>query len=139
MNDETLPSELLTRLEDELRAKSAELVDPQEGECLLCFVARAVHELGCDCTLRWAQRFRDLRVPTATGLERRLGAVGGFCDCELFLNGYVLARELCERDVDTDELRAPARLPYCASVRRTSTQPCRNWERRRRDGGQGWW
>jgi hypothetical protein len=108
-------------------------LDPQEGECVLCFVARAVDDLGCDGSLRWSRRFRDLRVPSATGLEHRLAAVGGSCDCEVFGDGYRLARRLCERDVDTDELRAPARLPCCAGVRRTSSRPCDNWVRRGRE------
>ncbi len=70
--------------------------EPGEHECLACYVARMLSAHGCDTTLRWAQRFRDVRVPAATGLERRLGQVGGFCDCEIFLNGYQLVRELME-------------------------------------------
>ena len=122
--------DVITTLENELREVSSALVDPREGECLVCFVARAVDELGCDSTLRWALRFRDLRVPEATGLERRLGEVGGFCDCEVLVNGWVLVRELWERDVHTDELHEPVRHPPCAEVRRTSAKPCRNWVRR---------
>ncbi|HEY0949271.1 DUF2695 domain-containing protein [Nocardioides sp.] len=106
--------------------------EPAPTECLACFVARMLRDFGCDTTLRWAQRFRDLRSPTATGLERRLGNVGGFCDCEIFLNGYRLRRELLVRDLATDELEAPVDPPPCAGVRRTSTRPCANWERRSR-------
>jgi hypothetical protein len=106
--------------------------EPAPTECLACFVARMLDDFGCDTTLRWAQRFRDRRSRTATGLERRLGDVGGFCDCEIFLNGYTLCRELLVRDLATDELEAPPELPVCAGVRRTSTRPCANWERRRR-------
>ena len=106
--------------------------EPGEHECLACYVARMLTAHGCDTTLRWAQRFRDVRVPAATGLERRLGSVGGFCDCEIFLNGYGLVRELLVRDVHTDELEPPALPPPCAGVRRTSAKPCINWERRRR-------
>ena len=108
--------------------------EPGEHECLACYVARMLTAHGCDTTLRWSQRFRDVRVPAATGLERRLGQVGGFCDCEVFLNGYGLVRELMVRDIDTDELEPPALPPLCAGVRRTSTKPCLNWERQRR----GW-
>ena len=106
--------------------------EPGEQECLACYVARMLTAHGCDTTLRWAQRFRDVRVPAATGLERRLGSVGGFCDCEIFMNGYGLVRELLVRDIDTDELEPPALPPLCAGVRRTSAKPCINWERRRR-------
>ncbi|MBI2244145.1 MAG: DUF2695 domain-containing protein [Nocardioides sp.] len=102
---------------------------PAPHECLACFVARMLPDFGCDTTLRWAQRFRDLRSPTATGLERRLGGVGGFCDCEIFLNGYRLARHLLVRDLATDELMAPDEDPACSGVRSTSTRPCVNWER----------
>ncbi len=102
---------------------------PGEHECLACYVARMLDAHGCDTSLRWAQRFRELRVPAATGLERRLGSMGGFCDCEIFLNGYTLVRALWVRDVHTDELDAPAELPDCAGVRRSSSRPCANWER----------
>lgn len=105
---------------------------PGEHECVACYVARMLTAHGCDTTLRWARRFRDLRSPTATALEHRLGSVGGFCDCEIFLNGYRLVRELLVRDVHTGELEAPPLPPLCAGVRRTSTKPCINWERRRR-------
>src|SRR3954447_4177017 len=85
--------------------------EPGAHECLACFVARMIDEFGCDTTLRWAQRFRDVRSPTASGLERRLGEVGGFCDCEIFLNGYRMARRLMVRDLRTDELLPPDELP----------------------------
>lgn len=106
--------------------------EPGEHECLACYVARMLTAHGCDTTLRWAKRFRDLRVPTATALERRLGSVGGYCDCEILLNGYGLVRELLVRDIDTDELEPPAVPPVCAGVRRSSAKPCINWERRSR-------
>lgn len=103
--------------------------EPEQHECLTCYVARMLDAHGCDTTLRWAQHFRDTRVPAATGLERRLGSVGGFCDCEIFLNGYQLVRELMVRDVHTDELEPPALRPLCAGVRSTSAKPCVNWQR----------
>jgi hypothetical protein len=115
-----------------LRAIADPRSEPSAHECLACYVARMLEMHGCDTSLRWAQRFRELRSPTATGLERRLGGMGGFCDCEIFLNGYTLVRELLVRDVHTDELEPPAELPDCAGVRRTSTRPCANWERRSR-------
>lgn len=106
--------------------------EPAPRECLACYVARMITAHGCDTSLRWAQRFRELSSPTATGLERRLGNVGGFCDCEIFLNGYRLSRELLVRDLATDELTAPDEPPVCAGVGRTSTKPCANWQRRTR-------
>ena len=119
---------IIVDLEEHLRRRARELVDPRDGECLLCFVARALHELGCDNTLRWATRYRDLRAPRATALEDRLAQVGGFCDCEIFLNGYVLAG----RDPWGDEPVEPTGPPACLGVRRGSTQPCATWTRLRR-------
>ena len=123
---------MVEQLEAELRLLADTATRPRPAECLACFVARMLDEFGCDSTLRWAQRFRDARSPTATGLERRLGSMGGFCDCEIFLNGLQLARHVLVRDVHTDELEPPEELPDCAGVRRTSTRWCANWERQGR-------
>lgn len=132
---------IVDEAERELRELSRRLTTPADGECLLCFVHRAL-ELGCDNTLRWATRFRDLRAPRATGLEGRLGRVGGFCDCEIFLNGYELAPEHWLRPepevrdgiLYQDPPSYPDPLPACAGVRRGSTQGCALWVRMRR----GW-
>jgi hypothetical protein len=86
---------------------------------------------GCDTRLRWARRWRDARLPRATGLERRLEARGGFCDCEIFWNGWTLRPDLQVVDVAGD-LDWPETLPACAGVDRRSSQPCRLWEPWRR-------
>src|SRR6476659_373294 len=83
---------------------------PREGECVLCYVDRMLGQHGCDTTLRWARRWRELRVPRARGLERRLSARGGCCDCEVFLNGGSLREELQVRDAD-GELVWPSPRP----------------------------
>src|SRR5438105_4691710 len=70
------------------------LTEPRPDECVLCYVDRMLDAFGCDTTLRWARRWRDLRRPRATGLERRLESRGGFCDCEIFLNGWTLREDL---------------------------------------------
>lgn len=44
-------SPIITGLEETLRRQSVELTTPRAGECLMCFVARTVDELGCDTTL----------------------------------------------------------------------------------------
>lgn len=111
-------------------------LEPQVGECVLCFVSRAVDERGCDGTLGWAARFQEVRVPGAIALVPRLTAAGGTCDCAVLERGYRLVRECLERDVHTDELMLPAVRPTCSGVRRTSARHCRNWERRPR-GGSG--
>ncbi|WP_395656760.1 DUF2695 domain-containing protein [Nocardioides sp.] len=104
--------------------------EPGLYECIACFALRRVEAVGCDRTLRWAQWFRDVKSPTATALEARLQRIGVYCDCDLAENGYRMNRMLLVRDLRTDELHAPDELPDCAGVRRTSTRPCANWERR---------
>jgi len=135
---------------------SLALLGPEPGECLLCYVHRMLVEFGCDCRLRFAAHYRDVRAPRATGLERRLGNTGGFCDCEIFLNGYDLRSEywvpdialrqsaldqyeLYQDELDGEELAEeeqtwPMPLPHCAGVRAGSTQPCSLWYRRWRGG-----
>lgn len=137
---------IVIELEAHLRRRAQELVDPREGECLLCFLARTLHEVGCDTSLRWARRYRDLRAPRATALEQRLADVGGFCDCEVFLNGYVRASrldrwgrwrdegdEVGDGDADDDGiLLDDPRPPTCLGARRGSTKPCAVWARQPR-------
>jgi Protein of unknown function (DUF2695) len=108
------------------------LTGPRDGECLCCYVVRMLDDHGCDTTLRWATRYRDLRAPRATALEERLGRMGGFCDCEIFMNGMDLVPRL--RVGPDGEEQWPTPLPSCAGVRTGSTQGCANWTRRRRLG-----
>ena len=123
---------LVTDTERALRILSTALTDPHDGECLLCYVYRML-EFGCT-GLRWAVRYRDLRAPRATALERRLGERGGYCDCEIFLNGYEPAHELWTPSREHDE-DWPEQLPACRGVRAGSTKGCTLWVRQRR----GWW
>ncbi|MGV8909714.1 MAG: DUF2695 domain-containing protein [Propionicimonas sp.] len=125
---------------------SLALLGPEPGECLLCYVHRMLVEFGCDCRLRFAAHYRDVRAPRATGLERRLRSAGGFCDCEIFLNGYDLHPEYWVPDLaarrgevaangpdefdEDEELTGPSPLPGCTRVRAGSTQPCLLWCRR---------
>jgi hypothetical protein len=114
-----------------LELTAQELTGVREDECLYCYVARMLDEHGCDCTLRWASHYRDQRAPRATALEQRLGSMGGFCDCEIFLNAMTMAESLCTYDEETHE-RVTPREPSCRGVRRGSTKSCGVWERRRR-------
>lgn len=134
----TTPS-FLTETEDEVRRFAAELTDPREGECLLCYVYRMMDH-GCT-GLRWASRYRDLRAPRATGLERRLAQMGGYCDCEVFFNAFEFAEQFWVPETEeTDEYGVttvteptyPDPLPPCHQVRRGSTQGCALWVRQRR-------
>ena len=113
-----------TRAEWALRDVLGALTDPLPGECLFCYVYRML-EFGClPDRLTWARRWRDLRAPRATGLERRLGARGGFCDCEIFLNGWQPRALVLDENGDYSY---PQVMPRCRGVRRGSTKPCRLW------------
>ena len=113
-------------LEQHLSDLSTTLTAPEPTECLLCYVQRMLGAWGCDSTLRWARRWRDLRLPGATGLERRLESRGGFCDCEVFLNGWGLRADLLVPDADGEPTWPAGRLP-CAGVGPRSSQPCASW------------
>lgn len=124
-----------------LSEASSTLLRPRRGECLLCYVYRMFSQFDCDGTLRFARHYRDERAPLATGLERRLGQVGGYCDCEIFLNGYDLQDEywvpeqppgevVWHPDDEDLELTWPDPMVACAGVRAGSAQPCALWWRR---------
>ncbi|GAA1939812.1 DUF2695 domain-containing protein [Nocardioides hwasunensis] len=134
-------SSIDTEVESWLQGLATDLTDPRPGECLRCFVHRMLAEFGCRTTLRFATRYRDGCAPRALGLECRLGDRGGFCDCEIFVNGWEVDRRLwapevvVEHDGRTEvveEADPPASLPACGGARRGSTQPCALWRVRRR-------
>ena len=115
-----------------LVALSDELTTPRPQECLFCFVDRMLTAFGCDNTLRWVRRWRELRRPRAAGLEGRLGRSGAFCDCEVFLNGWTVRDDLLVPDAH-GEGDWPPRRPDCAGTGPRSSQPCATWVRRQRD------
>jgi hypothetical protein len=120
--------------ESYLRALGAEVAAVRPGECLYCYVIRMLDAFGCDNNLRWAARFRDLTAPRATALDDRLARMGGYCDCEIFLNGVTLRRGSGDADEGDDDDLDPSLVPPCAGVRRGSTRGCANWRRRVRWG-----
>ena len=122
-------SEISVADEVEHYLQSLHTVVPQERECLVCFLLRMLTEFGCDASFTWARRFRDLRSPTATALEKRFGQRLVLCDCLIVHKAHRPVRELMVRDLRTDELERPERMPPCSGVRRTSTRACANWER----------
>lgn len=122
-------------LEGELIELSQLLTTPKEGECLFCYVHRMLTSHGCNCKLRWAARWRDLRAPRATALERRLGSRGGYCDCEIFMNGWTASAAITTWDPETDDEIWPDPMPSCPGVRPRSTQSCSLWMRMSRRGG----
>jgi hypothetical protein len=136
---------IVSEAETFLRSWAAEATMLKENECLCCYVARMLDEFPCDGTLRHAKHYRDQRAPRATALAERLGRVGGYCDCEIFLNGYQLpsADEDGEADAEADwddnsvlyvddvlnDEPAREEWPPCQGVRRGTVQPCGNWVR----------
>ncbi|GAA4286585.1 DUF2695 domain-containing protein [Georgenia daeguensis] len=116
-------------LEIELASLAQDLTAPGPHECVLCYVNRMLVQFGCDTSLRWTRRWRALRAPRATQLERRIGREGAFCDCELFTNGWDVTVAV-EHDPMTGEDRWPDDVQGCRGVRNGTTQPCTLWARR---------
>jgi Protein of unknown function (DUF2695) len=130
-----------------VRELAAELVAPEGRECLACYVSRMLCEFGCDGTVRFALRYRDIRVPRATALARTLADGGGFCDCEVLMNVFSPAARLWTpgrwvEDEDGDEeyvaAAEPESISPCSGVRAGSAKPCGSWERVRRPRGYRW-
>jgi Protein of unknown function (DUF2695) len=119
-------------IERELRHLSIQITQPRPRECLHCYVYRML-EFGC-IGLRWAKRYRDLRAPRATALDRRLMSKGAGCDCEIFMNGWSLRREHQVYDPKSEEYEYPEALPDCQCVRAGSVQPCNIWTVQSRHG-----
>lgn len=118
-----------------------EIFRVRPGECMLCYSARNLTEFGCNGTHRFVLSYRDQVAGRATAVVRRLTRMGACCcDCEVFMNAYVLDDRYViggywqegqggvERFV---EFRAPDPLPNCEGVRKGSTQACGAWRRRR--------
>ena len=121
-------------IERELRHLAFELTQIKPGECLHCYVFRML-EFGCT-GLCWAKRYRDLRAPRATALERRLMSKGACCDCEISLNGWRLRHEYQIYDPEGEEYEYPGELPDCKGIRAGSVQPCGLWVVQSR---KTWW
>ena len=77
-------------VEAELVALAGALTEPDDRECLRCFLLRMLGDFGCDGTHRWTIRWRGVRAPLATGLLARLEELGGRCDCEVLMNVFPL-------------------------------------------------
>jgi hypothetical protein len=124
--------ELTEQRKAELMGLREYLTAPRPGECLFCYVYRMLNSFGCDGTLRWAARWRDLRASRATALERRLGRRGGYCDCEIFMNGWMASTEMTSTDPETDDEVWRDPMPTCRGANLHSTEPCLLWSRRSR-------
>ena len=84
----TLDAEVVDELERSLRALAEGLVACRPDECLYCYLLRMLEALGCDNTLRWAERWREQQAPSYPWLVRWLRSNGGFCDCEAIFNVF---------------------------------------------------
>jgi hypothetical protein len=118
----------LAELESQLRLESTLLTVPAQGECLACYVMRML-EFGCH-GLQWATRYRDQVAARATALEQNLSAMGGYCDCGIFMNAYDPNPAYFAVNTNGDLIQNP--MPPCLKVRAGSVQPCALWMRRRR-------
>lgn len=120
-------------LEVELVGLSELLTALKNDECLFCYVCRMLTTHGCDNKLRWAKRWQGLRAPRATALEQRLASRGGYCDCEIFMNGWTVSRAITSTDPETEDEIWPDPMLSCTRVRPRSTQPCDRWVEISRD------
>lgn len=124
---------------EELKGEPIELsqllTTPEGSECLFCFVYRMLNVQGCDGKLRWAARWRDLRAPRATALERKLSGRGGYCDCEIFMNGWTASEAITTWDPESEDEIWPDPMPSCPGVRPRSSQSCSLWQPMSRRGG----
>lgn len=99
---------------------------PQEGECLPCFVHRMLNH---ECVgLKWTTVYRDSRVPRATAIERKFSELGGHCDCEVIANVYRRVSEQWLIPVPHDIRETPS--PHCFGVRKGCIRPCGLWVKR---------
>jgi Protein of unknown function (DUF2695) len=83
-----MTDDIAESVEAELIALSSVLTEPDDRECLRCFLLRMISEFGCDSTHRWTIRWRSLRAPLATSLLDKLEELGGGCDCEVVLTVF---------------------------------------------------
>ncbi len=132
-------NKLINLTEDELRTMAAGLTDIRPGECMLCYVYRML-EFGCT-GLRWATHYRDTRAPKVRDLNRKLGRMGGFCDCEIFMNAFEpshaaypartpITRGDDELDDDLEQeidREWPAVMPPCRGTVPGSIRGCSLW------------
>lgn len=119
-------NDVIRELEQELHDRAAQLTRVEAGECSLCYVARMMEEFGCACNLRWATEYVRQCAPRVRQFQDRLGQRGAFCDCEIFLNAYLIASDVRACDAWGEPLPGQT-LPPCRGARKGSTKPCSVW------------
>jgi Protein of unknown function (DUF2695) len=107
-----MTNDIADAVEAELVALSLALTEPDDRECLRCFLLRMIGEFGCTGTHRWTLRWRDVRAPRASGLVGKLAELGGGCDCEVLLNVF------------PQYPRTMRRLPCAGQPQSGSAVPC---------------
>jgi hypothetical protein len=107
-----MTNDIAEAVEAELVALALALTEPDDRECLRCFLLRMISEFGCAGTHRWTTRWRDVRAPLASGLVSRLAELGGGCDCEVLLNAF------------PQYPRTARRLPCAGQPQPGSAVPC---------------
>jgi hypothetical protein len=61
--------------------------EPEQAECLRCYVDRMVASHGCDTSLRFTRRWlTGSSFTNPTRLLRWFESSGGYCDCEVLMN-----------------------------------------------------
>jgi hypothetical protein len=88
LQEGTMTNEIAEAVEAELIALAGTLTEPDDRECLRCFLLRMLTEFGCDGSHRWVNRWRGVRAQQATRLLSRLEELGGGCDCEVLMNVF---------------------------------------------------
>ena len=120
------PSAFDPGLEEFAAAMSERLAAPQPAECLPCFTARMLEDVGCNGTLHWAEVW-GARRPAAGGLLRRLQSRGGYCDCEVLGNVWRQAEDPLAFDEPAGDPLGAAERPACGGVGARSAESCPVW------------
>ncbi|WP_370876504.1 DUF2695 domain-containing protein [Amycolatopsis thermophila] len=97
--------------------------EPQDGECLPCYVTRMLTDFGCDGTPRWTRHWRALRAPEVKTLDRTLRAIPCDCGVPAALGGASPPAGSHAPPVHGTPV-APGPPAPCRGVRRGSTKPC---------------
>jgi hypothetical protein len=97
--------------------------EPEERECLLCYLGRMLRRHGCDNTHRWTVHWRDRRFPGNEQLLTELEDRGGCCcDCEVTMNVW---EEDAWEEEEEEEAAAPA--PCDGTASKDPLDLCARW------------